>query len=67
MKKLLISIAAIAVITGSAFAGAYRVSYTYRGLGKQITVLAESTAEARRTLQDLFPGCYVTGAYKTGK
>ena len=27
----------------------------------------ESTQDARNTVRDLFPGCYVTGAHKVGK
>jgi hypothetical protein len=51
-------------LAGAAFAGTYRVSYTLNGLGKRITVLAESSQGARNTVKDLFPGCYVTGAQK---
>ena len=51
-------------MAGSAFADTYRVSYTYHGLGKQITVQAKSSQEARNTVKDLFPTCYVTGAQK---
>ena len=63
MKRLLAFIIAL-LLCGSAFAGTYRCTYTYRGLIKRITVQAESSAEARRTVQDLFPGCYVTGAHR---
>ena len=66
MKKLL-TFAIAFLFCGSAFAGSFRVSYTHHGLGKRITVQAESTAEARRTVQDLFPGAVVTGAHKVGK
>ena len=67
MKRAATTFMALAFMAGAAFAGSYRVSYTHRGLGKRITVSAESTQDARRTVQDLFPSCYVTGAYKTGR
>ena len=67
MKKAILTLIALAMLAGSALAGTFRVSYTHHGLGKRITVQAESTAEARRTVQDLFPGAVVTGAHKVGK
>ena len=68
MKRLLTTLAlALVMLAGSAFAGSYRVTYTAGGLIQRITVQAESTQEARRTVQNLFPGCYVTGAHKVGK
>ena len=39
----------------------YRVHYSIRGSGKDITVLAESSSEARRVVRDMFPGAVVTG------
>jgi hypothetical protein len=67
MKKTTLTLLALAMLAGSAFAGTYRCTYTARGLIQRITVQAESTAEARLTVQNLFPGCYVTGAHKVGK
>jgi hypothetical protein len=67
MKKATLTLIALATLAGSTFAGTYRVSYAHHGLGKRITVQAESTAQARRTVQDLFPGAVVTGAHKVGK
>lgn len=64
MKRIATTFLALAFMAGSAFAGSYRCTYTHRGLIQRITVQAESTAEARRTVQALFPGCYVTGAQK---
>ena len=58
---------ALAFMAGSAFAGTFRVTYTARGLVQRVNVQAESYAEARRTVQNMFPGCYVTGAQKVGK
>jgi hypothetical protein len=65
MKKTILTLIALAILAGSAFAGSYRVTYTAGGLIQRITVQAESTQEARRTVQNLFPGAVVTGAHKT--
>lgn len=64
MKKATTTLLALAMLAGNAFGGSFRVTYTAGGLIQRITVQAESTAEARRTLQNLFPGCYVTGAHR---
>jgi hypothetical protein len=64
MQKSILTLTALLLISGSAFAGTFRVTYTYRGLGKRITVQAESSAEARRVVQDLFPAATVTGAHR---
>ena len=55
-KKLLLG--------GSAFAGSFRVHYSVRGSGRDVTVQAESSAEARRTVMDMFPGAVVTGVHR---
>ena len=60
-------IATILITATSVFAGTYRVTYSYNGLIKRITVSAESTQDVRNTVKDLFPTCYVTGAQKVGK
>jgi hypothetical protein len=67
MEKTTLTFLALVMLAGSAFAGSFRVTYTARGLVQRITVQAESTAEARRTVQNMFPGCYVTGAHRIGK
>jgi hypothetical protein len=36
-------------------------AYSVRGSGRDITVKAESSAEARRTVMEMFPGAVVTG------
>ena len=64
MKQLAATAALLVFLAGSAFAGSYRVTYSLYGSGKRITVLAESTAEARRVVKDLFPQAVVTGAQK---
>ena len=59
MKNLFTTTAAVLallLLAGSAFAGSYRVHYSLRGSGHDITVQAESSAEARRTVQALFRG-----------
>jgi hypothetical protein len=58
---------ALAMLVGSAFADTFRVSYSLNGAGKQITVQARSTQDARNTVQDIFPGAIVTGAHRVGK
>ena len=63
MKTHLI-IAATLLLAGSALADTFRVHYNVRGSGRDITVQAESSAEARRTVMDLIPGCVVTGAHR---
>jgi hypothetical protein len=63
MKSLLF--AALLFTAGAAFAGEaipWRVHYTLRGSGKDVTILAQNSAEARRALMDMFPGATVTGA-----
>ena len=64
MKKTTLTLLALATLAGSAFAGSYRVHYSVRGSGRDITVQAESSAEARRTVMDMFPGAVVTGVHR---
>jgi hypothetical protein len=45
-------------------AGSFRVHYNVRGSGRNITVLAESSAEARRTVMEMIPGAVVTGVHR---
>ena len=63
MKTHLI-IAATLLLARSALADSYRVHYSIRGNGRDITVQAESSAEARRTVMDMFPGAVVTGVHR---
>jgi hypothetical protein len=49
------------LIGGNVLAGIYRVHYNVRGSGRDVTVQAESSAEARRTVMDMFPVAVVTG------
>jgi hypothetical protein len=48
-------------------AGTFRVHYSMRGSGRDVTVQAESSAEARRTVMDMFPGAVVTGVHQIRK
>ena len=59
MKRLILT--ALLFAAGPAFAGAYRVHYSLRGSGREITVQAESSAEARRVVMQIIPGATVTG------
>ena len=62
MRKSLFTLAAaLLLFCGSAWADTFRVHYSIRGSGCDITVQAESSAEARRTVMDMFPGAVVTG------
>jgi hypothetical protein len=45
----------------------YRVNYSLYGSGRRITVLAESSAEARRTVMDLYPKAVVTGVRRVSR
>jgi hypothetical protein len=47
-----------------AVAGSYRLHYSIRGSGRDITVAAESSAEARRTVMQMIPGSVVTGVHR---
>ena len=47
--------------TSTAWPDSFRVHYSIRGAGQDITVQAESSAEARRTVMEMFPGSVVTG------
>jgi hypothetical protein len=49
------------LLAESAFAGTFRVHHSIRGGGRDITVQAESSAEARRNVMEMFPGAVVTG------
>ena len=67
MRKLRATLVALLLLTTSAFPGTFRVHYSIRGSGRDITVQAESSAEARRTVMDMFPGAVVTGVSRIKK
>ena len=64
MRKLHLTLAALLLLGGSAFAGSFRVHYSIRGSGRDITVQAESSAEARRTVMEMVPRAVVTGVHR---
>jgi hypothetical protein len=65
MKKSLFTLtAALLLLCGSVLADSYRVHYSIRGSGRDVTVQAESSSEARRTVMDMFPGAVVTGVHR---
>jgi hypothetical protein len=61
---LLLTVLTLAI---SAFADTYRVHYSVRGSGRDVTVQAESSAEARRVVMEMFPGAVVTGVRRIKK
>jgi hypothetical protein len=61
MKKKIIAFTIALLILSSAWAGTFRVHYSLRGSGRDITIQADSSSEARRTVMDMFPGAVVTG------
>jgi hypothetical protein len=67
MRKPILTLAALLLIGGSAFADSFRVHYSIRGSGRDITVQAESSAEARRVVMEMFPGAVVTGVRRVRK
>jgi hypothetical protein len=64
MKKLTTILILSTILAGAACAGEFRVHYSIRGSGRDITIVADTSAEARRVVMDLFPGAVVTGAHK---
>jgi hypothetical protein len=65
MRKSLSTLAALLLIGGNAFADSFRVHYSIHGSGRDITVQAESSAEARRIVLEMFgKSCVVTGVHR---
>jgi hypothetical protein len=54
MRKSLFSLAALLLIAGTSWANSFRVHYSIRGSGRDITMQAESSSEARRVVIDMF-------------
>jgi hypothetical protein len=70
MRRLTVILALCLLATATAFAaddGTFRVHYSVGGSGRDVTVKAESSAEARRVVMDVFPGAVVTGVRRIGK
>jgi hypothetical protein len=56
------------MIGGSLMADSFRVHCSIKGSGRDITVQAESSAEARRTVMEMFgKSCVVTGVHRIKK
>ena len=65
MKNPTLILAVLLLICGSTFADFYRVHYSIFGRGSDITVQAESSAEARRIVMEMFGKlCVVTGVHR---
>jgi hypothetical protein len=62
--KIIVTASIALLVASSAFADSYRVHYNVRGSGRDVTVQAESSSEARRVVMDMFPGAVVTGVSK---
>ena len=52
------------LLATSALGGQYKVHYNVRGSGRDIVVSADSSSQARYTVQDMFPSAIVTGVSK---
>jgi hypothetical protein len=49
------------LLAATSLADSYRVHYSVRGSGREITVQAESSSEARCVVMEVFAGAVVTG------
>ena len=68
--KLLVLILAALLAACPAQAGEasiWRVHYSIRGSGRDITIIAQSSQEARRTVKELFRGAVITGMRRVRK
>jgi hypothetical protein len=65
MRK--VALVVLLVLAGSALADSYRVHYSIRGSGRDVTVQAKTSSEARRTVMDMFPGAVVTSVHEIKK
>ena len=60
MKKL-IRLLAILILVQSVQADQFKVHYSIHGSGKDIIVNAETSDDAKHTVEDMFPDAVVTG------
>ena len=59
--KTILTLFFACVVATTAMADLFKVNYTtVAGSGRQVTIHANSSYEARRTVQDMFPGAVVT-------
>jgi hypothetical protein len=63
MKSKLLGLGLL-LLASTALADNYRVHYSIRGGGRDITVQAESSAEARRMVMEMSSGAVVTGVHR---
>ena len=59
-----VKLIALLLIGGNVLAASFHVHYNVRGSGRDVTVQADSSAEARRTVMDIFPGAVVIGVHR---
>ena len=64
MRKAILTLASLLLLASTAFTDTFRVHYSVRGSGRDVTVQAESSSEARRTVMDMFPGAVVRGVHR---
>ena len=64
IMKIQLILAALLLLANAALADSFRVHYSIRGSGRDITVQARSSAEARANVMDMFPGAVVTGSHR---
>jgi hypothetical protein len=57
----------IAFWPAAAPADTFRIHYTLRGSGRDITIQADSTQEARQFIRDAVPGAMVTSVHRIKK
>ena len=65
--KIKLIIIPFLLLASSVLADAFRVHYNVRGSGRNVTVQAESSAEARRVVMDMFSEAVVTGVHRIKK
>ena len=61
VKKSLFLATTLLLFAGTSWADTFRVHYSIRGSGRDITVQAESSAEPRRVVMEMVPKAVVTG------
>jgi hypothetical protein len=64
MRRPILTLVALLLIGGNVLAGNFRVHYSVRGSGRDVTVHAQSSAEARRTVMEMFPAAVLTGVHR---
>ena len=55
------------LFSSCAWADTFRVYYSIPGSGRNVTVQADSSGEARRAVMDMFPRALVTGVHQIRK